>query len=56
MKSRPSDDDLKELNANLSRGLETCRSMVANYRDMLVGEHAWADNDEIDDLDDAERA
>lgn len=42
----PSDNELEELSSNLNEGLKTCRSMVANYREMISGEHAPAANDE----------
>ena len=46
--SRPTEEGLEELNSNLSRGLESCRSMIANYREMLTGEQAPAANDKED--------
>ena len=55
-KSRPSDEDIEELNSSLLKGLESCRSMVANYREMISGEHI-ADNDEVaDDAANAKQA
>jgi hypothetical protein len=42
---RPSDAELDELSAKLNDGLKTCRSMVENYRAMLVGEQSASAND-----------
>ena len=52
--SRPSDQEIEEVNSNLAKGLETCRSMVANYREMISAELVSADND--DDARHAEKA
>ena len=42
---RPSDAELDELSAKLNDGLKTCRSMVENYRAMLIGEQNVPAND-----------
>jgi hypothetical protein len=34
-----------ELNERLNAGIETCRSVVANYRSLLAGGHAAADEE-----------
>ena len=34
----PPDSNVGEVNARLSEGLKTCRSMVANYKALLTGE------------------
>ena len=34
----PPDSNVGEVNARLSDGLKTCRSMVANYKALLTGE------------------
>ena len=36
----PRDADVHEINSKLNRGLETCRSVVTNYRTLLSGSHA----------------
>jgi hypothetical protein len=42
---RPGDAELDELSAKLNEGLKTCRSMVENYRAMLVGDQSVPAND-----------
>ena len=37
-KDLPRDPDVGELNSSLNEGLETCRSVVANYRNLLKGD------------------
>jgi len=37
-KDLPRDPDVGELNSSLNEGLETCRSVVANYRNLLRGD------------------
>jgi hypothetical protein len=34
----PREDDLNKVNSKLNKGLETCRSVVANYRTLLSGD------------------
>jgi hypothetical protein len=41
----PRDADVEQVNSQLSEGLKTCRSVVANYRMMLTGESGDNDND-----------
>lgn len=33
----PDEADVEELNSQLSEGLQTCRSVLANYRTLLSG-------------------
>ena len=33
----PEEADVEEVNSQLSEGLQTCRSVVANYRTLLSG-------------------
>lgn len=45
----PEEADLNEVNSQLDQGLQTCRSVVANYRSLLSGDDAHpADNDNDD--------
>jgi hypothetical protein len=42
----PEEADVEEVNAQLSEGLQTCRSVVANYRTLLSGvDHRVSSND-----------
>ena len=42
----PEEGDLNEVNLQLDQGLQTCRSVVANYRLLLSGNDTHpADND-----------
>jgi hypothetical protein len=42
----PDEADVQELNSKLGNGLQTCRSVVANYRTLLCGGHPSSnDND-----------
>ena len=34
---RPEESDVGEVNSQLSEGLQTCRSVIANYRTLLSG-------------------
>ena len=43
MKQTPPDETLDEVNARLSDGLKTCRSVVANYKALLLADQ---DDDE----------
>ena len=43
----PRDPDVGKLNSSLNEGLENCRSVVANYRNLLKGD--TAQDDESDD-------
>lgn len=47
----PRDTDLDETNLKLSEGLKVCRSVIDNYRSMLSGESAPADDKEADRLE-----
>jgi hypothetical protein len=38
--------DLDEVNARLTDGLQTCRSVVANYKSLLTTNDATAANDD----------
>jgi hypothetical protein len=42
---RPPDADLDELNARLKQGLKTCRSVIENYRAMLIADQHPPAND-----------
>jgi hypothetical protein len=35
---RPPDADVDQVNSSLNEGIETCRSVVANYRNLLGGD------------------
>ena len=47
----PRDADLDEASLKLSEGLKVCRSVIDNYRSMLSGERAAADDKGPDELD-----
>ena len=49
----PREADYQEVNLKLNQGLQTCRSVVANYRTLLTSHDADAAND--DDLGASER-
>lgn len=49
----PDEPDVEQLNSELSESLQTCRSVVANYRTLLSTSAAAApDNDNEPSLDD----
>jgi hypothetical protein len=39
----PRDPDVGKLNSSLNEGIETCRSVVANYRNLLKGDKGKGD-------------
>jgi hypothetical protein len=46
----PREADYDELNSRLNEGLQNCRSMVANYRNLLaVNDASAANDDEVPD-------
>ena len=45
----PSQPDLGELSDQLQDGIETCRSVIANYRSLLTDEQLAANSSESDD-------
>jgi len=42
----PRDADLGKLNSSLNEGIENCRSVVANYRNLLKGDKGKDDETE----------
>lgn len=42
----PREADYQEVNLRLNQGLQTCRSVVANYRTLLTSHDADAANDD----------
>ena len=44
----PENADVNEVNSQLSEGLETCRSVVANYRTLLSGVDARVSSNDTD--------
>ena len=44
----PRDADVDEVNSRLNEGLRNCRSVVANYRNLLAVNDAAAANDDED--------
>ena len=47
----PREDDLNKVNSKLNKGLETCRSVVANYRTLLSGDPKDAGDQRISGLE-----
>jgi hypothetical protein len=48
----PDDADVEQVNSKLNEGLQTCRSVVANYRTLLSpGDLGTAGNDNDNDRD-----
>ena len=48
MPDNPREDDFERASSSLSEGLRSCRSVVDNYRAMIVGDRPHADNDDSD--------